>query len=61
MNPALGRAALTWTVFVVLLSGLGLLVGRPGSAGFVLSALMFAIGLVCGGTLFVVLRVRSGR
>lgn len=57
MNPASARAALTWAVFVVLLSGAGLLAGEPGSAGFVLSGLMLAVGIVVGAVL-VVLRVR---
>jgi hypothetical protein len=58
MTPALGRAVLTWAVFIVLLSGVGLLVSPPGSAGFVLSGLMFAAGALCGAVLLVVLSRR---
>jgi hypothetical protein len=61
MTPGWGRAALTWTVFIVLVSGTGLLVGRPGSAGFVLSGLMLAVGVLFGVVLLVLLRTASAR
>ena len=61
MTPASGRAALTWTVFVVLLSGAGLLVSDPGTAGFVLSGLMLAVGVVAGAALVVLLRAGRSR
>jgi hypothetical protein len=58
MTTAWGRAALTWTVFVVLLSGAGMLASGPGTAGFVLSGLMLAVGLLAGAVLLAVLRGR---
>ncbi len=42
------RVALTWIVFDVLLAGAGLLVLRQGTGGFLLSALMLALGVACG-------------
>jgi hypothetical protein len=56
MTPASGRAAVTWTVFIVVLSGAGLLAAEPGTAGFVLSGLMFAVGVLVGLVLLVLLR-----
>lgn len=50
------RAALTWIVFDVLLSGAGLLVTRPGTGAFILSGLMFAVGVLCGAALLAVRR-----
>lgn len=50
------RAALGWTVLIVLLSGAGLLAGRPDSGGFVLSAITLAAGLVAGAILLVAIR-----
>jgi hypothetical protein len=52
MRPLLG-----WIVLIVLLAAAGLLAGRPGSAGFVLSALTLGIGLLAGATLLVVIRL----
>jgi hypothetical protein len=50
------RAALSWIVFDVVLAGLGLLVVEPGSGAFILSALMLAVGVLCGLALALVHR-----
>ena len=55
-QPSFSRAILTWSVFIVLLSGAGLVVSQPGTASFVLSGVMLAVGLVFGVVLFAVLR-----
>ena len=47
------RSALSWVILVIVLSGAGLLAGRPGTAAFVLSAFTLGIGLLAGAALFV--------
>jgi hypothetical protein len=44
---------LRWVVLIIVLSGGGLLAGRPGTAAFVLSAYTLGIGLLAAGALFV--------
>jgi hypothetical protein len=51
------RAALGWIVLIVLLSGAGLLAGKPDGGGFVLSALTFGAGLLAGAVLLVAIRL----
>jgi hypothetical protein len=43
---------LRWVVLIVLLSGAGLLAGRPGTAAYVLSGLTLLAGLLAGAALF---------
>jgi len=50
------RAALGWIVLILLLSGAGLLAGRPDSGGFVLSAITFGVAAVAGAVLLVTIR-----
>lgn len=47
---------LRWIVLVVLLSGAGLLAGRPGTAAFVLSGFTFGIGVLAGAVLLLLIR-----
>jgi len=51
------RMLLRWIILIVLLSAAGLLAGRPGTAGFVLSALTLGIGVVAGAVLLVLIRL----
>jgi uncharacterized membrane-anchored protein len=50
------RALLRWVVLIVLMSGAGLLAGRPGTGAFVLSAVTLGIGLLAGAVLIVLIR-----
>ena len=50
------RAAVRWIALIVLLSGAGMLAGQPGTAAYVLSALMLAAGVVAGAVVMVVTR-----
>jgi hypothetical protein len=52
-QPTLGRAIVTWIVFIVLLSGAGVLVLPASSPEFVISAVMLAVGGVFGAALVV--------
>ena len=54
------RAALHWIFLILLLSGAGLVAGRPGTAAFTLSALMLGVGVLAGAVLLRVIR-RSQR
>jgi hypothetical protein len=45
LGPEIGRAAFVWAAFMVLLGALLMLVTTPGTAGFVISALMVCTGL----------------
>lgn len=51
------KAALTWIVLIILLSGAGLLGGQPGTAAFALSAFTLAIGVVAAAVLVVIARL----
>jgi hypothetical protein len=50
------KVLLSWIVLIVLLSGAGLLAGRPGTAGFVLSGLTLGIGVLAGAVVLVLIR-----
>jgi len=50
------RALLGWVALIVLLSGAGLLAGRPGTPAFVLSAFTLGLGALAGAVLFAVIR-----
>jgi hypothetical protein len=52
------KSLLTWIVLIVLLSAAGLATGQPGTGGFVLSALMLAVGTLSGTVLIVVTLTR---
>jgi hypothetical protein len=56
-QPALGRAIVTWIVFIVLLSGAGVLVLPAGSPAFVISVVMLAVGGICGAVTLVLARI----
>ncbi len=45
-----------WIVLIVLLSGAGLLAGQPGTAAYVLSALMLAAGVLAGAVVVALAR-----
>jgi hypothetical protein len=53
------KAALTWIVLIILLSGAGLLGGRPGTAAFALSAFTLAFGVLAALILVAVARLGS--
>jgi hypothetical protein len=52
------KSALRWIVLIVVLSAFGLAGGRPGTGGFVLSALMLAVGVLSGTVLIMVSAAR---
>jgi len=48
---------LRWIILIVLLSGAGLLAGRPGTGAFVLSAYTLGVGVLAGAVLLVLIRL----
>ncbi|HEY8454979.1 MAG TPA: hypothetical protein VIL34_05260 [Actinopolymorphaceae bacterium] len=58
IGPSVGQAAFRWATFIVVLSGMLLFVVRPGSAEFVITAFMFAVGIVFATVIAVVVRMK---
>jgi hypothetical protein len=57
MNPQVGRALFGWVVFIVLLSGVMLLAGDPGTPGFAISLVTLGLGVVFGAVLVVLVQL----
>jgi hypothetical protein len=57
MSPDVGRTLFGWVVFIVLLSGVMLLAGDPGTPAFAISLVTFGFGVVFGGVLVVLVQL----
>ena len=57
IGPGAGQVAFRWATFIVVLSGLMLLVTRPGSPEFVITVVMLVVGLVFGAGVFALVRL----
>ena len=61
VGPELAKALLRWIVFIMLLSGVGILAAKPGTPAFVLSVVMLGFAAVFGAVLLVVVRLLARR
>jgi hypothetical protein len=61
MSPEVGRALFGWIVFLVLLSGVMLLAGEPGTPAFAISLVTLGVGVVAGGALVVLVQLSRRR
>lgn len=58
ISPELAHTALRLAAFIVVVALLLLLFAQPGTAQFVITAFMLAIGLLFGAVVFVFTRIR---
>lgn len=61
ISPELGMTAFRWAVFMVVMSGLLLLVVEPGTPQFVITVMMLAAGAVFAVVIFVLVRIGAHR
>lgn len=61
ISPELGKAAFRWAVFIVVVSGLLLLIVEPGTPQFVITVMMLAAGALFAVVVFVLVRIGTSR
>ncbi|MBM7787700.1 hypothetical protein [Tenggerimyces flavus] len=61
ISPELGKAAFRWAIFLVVVSGLLLLLVKPGTPQFVITVVMLAAGALFGTVVFVLVRIGARR
>lgn len=61
ISPELGKAAFRWAIFLVVVSGLLLLLVKPGTPQFVITVVMLAAGALFGAVVFVLVRIGARR
>jgi hypothetical protein len=59
IGPGAGLAAFRWAVFIAVLAGLLLLAVEPGSAEFVITALMLGVSVVFAVVIVILVRVKN--
>lgn len=57
IGPGVGQVAFRWAAFIVVASGLMLLVVRPGTPEFVITVVMLVVGLAFGAGVFALVRL----
>ncbi|WP_020575701.1 hypothetical protein [Actinopolymorpha alba] len=59
ISPGVGQAAFRWAAFIVVFSGILLLMVKPGTPAFVITVFMMVAGVLFAALISVLVRIKN--